>query len=113
MGFEPTDIKGQVTLFNLIPLSSTAAPNRVKLCIKYWYNINKILPKWAIQVYRINFISANAQRVEKVSLQHIQELIHRVEEALGLLKVLVDHQFHTLAATLSKVGNAFIYSDIF
>ncbi|XP_060597073.1 nuclear pore complex protein Nup155-like [Ruditapes philippinarum] len=47
-------------------------------------------------------MQANAQRVEKVSLQQIQELIHRVEEALGLLKVLVDHQFHTMAATLSK-----------
>jgi ABC-type transporter Mla maintaining outer membrane lipid asymmetry ATPase subunit MlaF len=42
-----------------------------------------------------------------VSLQQIQELIHRVEEALGLLKVLVDHQFHTMAATLSKVTYAF------
>jgi len=41
--------------------------------------------------------------MEKVSLQHIQELIHQVEEVLGLLKVLVDHQFHTLAAGLTKV----------
>ncbi|KAL4235731.1 hypothetical protein ACF0H5_004123 [Mactra antiquata] len=46
-------------------------------------------------------MQAEAQRIERVSLQHIQDLIHRVEESLGLLKILVDHQFHTLAATLS------------
>ncbi|KAL5017128.1 hypothetical protein ScPMuIL_006717 [Solemya velum] len=43
-----------------------------------------------------------AQKLEKVSLQQIQELIHRVEEVIGLFKVLVDHQFHTLAAALTK-----------
>ncbi|XP_052776486.1 nuclear pore complex protein Nup155-like isoform X2 [Mya arenaria] len=47
-------------------------------------------------------LQVEAQKLEKVSLQHVQELIHRVEEVLGLLRVLVDHQFHTLAACLTK-----------
>ncbi|KAL8597837.1 hypothetical protein ACOMHN_061370 [Nucella lapillus] len=42
-----------------------------------------------------------AQRVEKISLQHVQELLHRVEEVLGLWRVMLDHQFHTLAHALS------------
>ena len=45
---------------------------------------------------------AEAQRVEKISLQHVQELLHRVEEVLGLWRVLLDHQFHTLTAALSQ-----------
>jgi len=52
----------------------------------------------------VAMVTVEAQKLEKVSLQAVQELIHRVEEVLGLLKVLVDHQFHTLAATLTKVG---------
>ncbi|KAJ8305762.1 hypothetical protein KUTeg_016307 [Tegillarca granosa] len=43
-----------------------------------------------------------AQKIEKISLQHIQELIHRIEEVLGLLKILVDHQFHIIASLLTK-----------
>lgn len=41
--------------------------------------------------------------MEKISLQHVQDLIHQVEEVLGLLKVLCDHPFHHVAAALSKV----------
>ena len=44
-----------------------------------------------------------AQKLEKISLQHIQDLIHRVEEVVGLMKIMVDHQFHVLAATLTQV----------
>ena len=40
--------------------------------------------------------------MEKISLQHVQELLHRVEEVLGLWRVLLDHQFHTLTAALSQ-----------
>ncbi|KAK3089178.1 hypothetical protein FSP39_001520 [Pinctada imbricata] len=47
-------------------------------------------------------LQVEAQRLEKISLQYIQELIHRVEEVLGLLKILVDHQFHIIVAQLSK-----------
>ena len=46
---------------------------------------------------------AEALKIEKISLQHIQDLLHRVEEILGLWKVLVDHQFHAIAEVLSKV----------
>ena len=48
-------------------------------------------------------LQAEVQRMEKISLQHVQELLHRVEEVLGLWRVLIDHQFHTLAATLTQV----------
>ncbi|XP_060081127.1 nuclear pore complex protein Nup155-like [Ylistrum balloti] len=47
-------------------------------------------------------LQGEAQKMEKISLQHIQDLIHRVEEVLGLLKILVDHQFHIVANQLSK-----------
>ncbi|PVD22911.1 hypothetical protein C0Q70_16171 [Pomacea canaliculata] len=47
-------------------------------------------------------LQAEAQRVEKISLQHVQELLHRVEEVLGLWRVLLDHQLHLLAAGLSQ-----------
>ncbi|XP_076462327.1 nuclear pore complex protein Nup155-like isoform X2 [Babylonia areolata] len=47
-------------------------------------------------------LQSEAQRVEKISLQHVQELLHRVEEVLGLWRVLLDHQFHTLAHALSQ-----------
>jgi nuclear pore complex protein Nup155 len=40
--------------------------------------------------------------VEKISLQYVQELLHRVEEVVGLWRVLLDHQFHTLSVTLSQ-----------
>ncbi|WAR23622.1 NU155-like protein, partial [Mya arenaria] len=58
-------------------------------------NVRELLI-WDLQIW------VEAQKLEKVSLQHVQELIHRVEEVLGLLRVLVDHQFHTLAACLTK-----------
>ena len=41
--------------------------------------------------------------MEKVSLQHIHDLIRRVEEVLGLWRILVDHQLHIIVSTLSKV----------
>lgn len=41
--------------------------------------------------------------MEKVSLQHINDLIRRVEEVLGLWRILVDHQLHIIVSTLSKV----------
>ncbi|XP_050400754.1 nuclear pore complex protein Nup155 isoform X1 [Patella vulgata] len=47
-------------------------------------------------------LANEAQKLEKISLQHVRELIHQVEEVLGLWKVLVDHQFHVLAACLTK-----------
>ncbi|XP_052257804.1 nuclear pore complex protein Nup155-like [Dreissena polymorpha] len=47
-------------------------------------------------------LQIEAMKIERASLQHIQELIHRVEEVLGLLRVLIDHQFHTLACTLTQ-----------
>jgi len=47
-------------------------------------------------------LAAEVQRMEKISLQHVQELLHRVEETLGLWRVLIDHQFHTLAGALDK-----------
>ncbi|XP_005105150.1 nuclear pore complex protein Nup155 [Aplysia californica] len=47
-------------------------------------------------------LQAEVQRMEKISLQHVQELLHRVEEVLGLWRVLIDHQFHTLAATMTQ-----------
>ncbi|ESO95584.1 hypothetical protein LOTGIDRAFT_176665, partial [Lottia gigantea] len=43
-----------------------------------------------------------AQKLEKISLQNVRMLLHQVEEVLGLWKVLVDHQFHVLAAALTK-----------
>ena len=49
------------------------------------------------------FILVEAQKLEKISLQHIQDLLHRVEEVVGLLTILVDHQFHVLASTLTQV----------
>ncbi|KAH9488744.1 hypothetical protein Btru_059325, partial [Bulinus truncatus] len=47
-------------------------------------------------------LQADVQRMEKISLQHVQELLHRLEEVLGLWRVLVDHQFHMLVSTLSE-----------
>lgn len=47
-------------------------------------------------------LQGEAQRVEKISLQHVQELLHRVEEVLGLWRVLLDHQFHMLSSALSQ-----------
>lgn len=48
-------------------------------------------------------VAAEAQKMEKVSLQHINDLIRRVEEVLGLWRILVDHQLHIIVSTLSKV----------
>lgn len=50
-----------------------------------------------------NPVAAEAQKMEKVSLQHINDLIRRVEEVLGLWRILVDHQLHIIVSTLSKV----------
>lgn len=50
-------------------------------------------------------LQADVQRMEKVSLQHVQELLHRLEEVLGLWRVLVEHQFHLLVPTLSDVSH--------
>lgn len=47
-------------------------------------------------------LQAEAQKMEKVSLQHINDLIRRVEEVLGLWRILVDHQLHIIVSTLSK-----------
>ncbi|CAC5400979.1 NUP155 [Mytilus coruscus] len=47
-------------------------------------------------------LQAEAQKMEKISLHQVQDLIHQVEEVLGLLKVLCDHPFHHVAAALSK-----------
>ncbi|XP_046570812.1 LOW QUALITY PROTEIN: nuclear pore complex protein Nup155-like, partial [Haliotis rubra] len=49
-------------------------------------------------------LQAEAQRQEKISLQHIQDMLHRVEEVLGLWKVLFDHQFHVIASGLTKIN---------
>lgn len=53
--------------------------------------------------YLFNPVAAEAQKMEKVSLQHINDLIRRVEEVLGLWRILVDHQLHIIVSTLSKV----------
>ena len=42
------------------------------------------------------------QSVEKSSLQSLHQLISRICEALGLWKILCDHQFHVIAAMLTK-----------
>ncbi|BFZ16747.1 hypothetical protein BsWGS_19786 [Bradybaena similaris] len=47
-------------------------------------------------------LQAEAQRLEKISLQHVQDLMRRVEEVIGLWRLLGDHQFHVLAATMSQ-----------
>ncbi|GFN98864.1 nuclear pore complex protein nup155-like [Plakobranchus ocellatus] len=47
-------------------------------------------------------LQAEVQRMEKISLQHAQDFLHRVEEVLGLWRVLLDHQFHVLANTMSQ-----------
>ena len=58
-----------------------------------------------------------AQKLEKISLQHLQDLIHRIEEVVGLLKITVEHQFHMLSATLTQVHKVFktyiLYKDFF
>ncbi|XP_059140242.1 nuclear pore complex protein Nup155-like [Physella acuta] len=47
-------------------------------------------------------LQADVQRMEKISLQHVQELLHRLEEVLGLWRILVDHQFHMLVAAMAE-----------
>ncbi|KAL3869881.1 hypothetical protein ACJMK2_042508 [Sinanodonta woodiana] len=47
-------------------------------------------------------LQAEAQKMEKISLLHVQELLHYIEEVLGLLRVLLDHQFHTLTNSLTQ-----------
>lgn len=41
------------------------------------------------------------QNMERASLQNVRELAIQVEQVLGLLKVLVDHQFHMLAQKMT------------
>lgn len=48
-------------------------------------------------------LQAEVQRMEKISLQHVQDLLHRIEEVIGLWRLLVDHQFHILAGSMSQV----------
>ena len=48
-------------------------------------------------------LQAEVQRMEKISLQHAQDFLHRVEEVLGLWRILLDHQFHMLANSMSQV----------
>ena len=66
--------------------------------------------------YFLHF-SVEAQKLEKISLQHLQDLIHRIEEVVGLLKITVEHQFHMLSATLTQVHKVFktyvLYEDFF
>ncbi|XP_064606018.1 nuclear pore complex protein Nup155-like [Liolophura sinensis] len=47
-------------------------------------------------------LQAEATKLEKCSLHSIENLLSHTCEVLGLLKVLVDHQFHILAANLPK-----------
>ncbi|KAK3595250.1 hypothetical protein CHS0354_010857 [Potamilus streckersoni] len=47
-------------------------------------------------------LQAEAQKIEKISLLHVQKLLHYIEEVLGLLQVLLDHQFHTLTTSLTQ-----------
>ncbi|KAK3794466.1 hypothetical protein RRG08_003619 [Elysia crispata] len=47
-------------------------------------------------------LQAEVQRMEKISLQHAQDFLHRVEEVLGLWRILLDHQFHMLANSMSQ-----------
>ena len=44
------------------------------------------------------------QNMERASLQNVRELAIQVEQVLGLLKVLVDHQFPMLAQKLNLVS---------
>ena len=46
---------------------------------------------------------AKAQVYEKVSLQGIQQLVHRCYQTLALLKLLCDHQFSLIMSELPKV----------
>ena len=68
------------------------------------------------QIFSLHF-SVEAQKLEKISLQHLQDLIHRIEEVVGLLKITVEHQFHMLTATLTQVHKVFkahvLYKDCF
>ncbi|CAL1535434.1 unnamed protein product, partial [Lymnaea stagnalis] len=47
-------------------------------------------------------LQADVQRMEKISLQYVQDLLHRLEEVLGLLRLLVDNQFHMLVASMKQ-----------
>ena len=38
--------------------------------------------------------------MEKISLQNVRELLHRVEEVVGLWCVLLNHQFHIITSAL-------------
>lgn len=47
---------------------------------------------------------AKAQVYEKVSLQGIQQLVHRSYQTLALWKLLCDHQFSLIMSELPKVN---------
>ena len=49
-------------------------------------------------------ISVEAERRETMSLRYLQQLVTRSCEALALWNILADHQFHVVAAALTKVG---------
>ena len=61
-------------------------------------------PSWLVLYNSFFSVLVEAQKLEKISLQHIQDLLHRVEEVVGLLTILVDHQYHILASTLTQVN---------
>lgn len=52
------------------------------------------------EIQRRNQIEAQAQ--EKISICNLQNLIKQTIEVLGLWKILCDHQFHVVAASLAK-----------
>ncbi|XP_074640475.1 nuclear pore complex protein Nup155-like [Tubulanus polymorphus] len=56
---------------------------------------------------------AEAQTHEKTSLQQILVLINRTYEALGLWKIICDHQFHTVIAMLDERNTNTIKSMTF
>lgn len=48
---------------------------------------------------------AEAQVYEKMSLQGIQQLVHRYCQTLALWKLLCDHQFSLIVSELPKVSS--------
>ena len=76
---------------------------------KSWSQGGSVQAGFTVELIRllviIFYYKAEAQKMEKISLQHVQDLIHQIEEVLGLLKILCDHQFHVIASALTKVSN--------
>lgn len=50
------------------------------------------------------FSTAEAQVYEKMSLQGVQQLVHRSFQTLALWKLLCDHQFSVIVSELPKVS---------